>query len=74
MSNANKPYLFTKKTIVVKEYNPDFGDEKVCVCGHKYYRHFDTYENMHPVGCKYCHCDTFVDAAANGDFCAHKQK
>lgn len=36
-------------------YDPMFGDERLCLCGHPYYRHFDTYEEMSPVGCKYCH-------------------
>jgi hypothetical protein len=40
-------------------YDPNFGDDKVCQCGHPYYRHFDTYEDMYPVGCKYCGCDRF---------------
>lgn len=44
-------------------YDPDFGDDKICVCGHTYYRHFDSYENMSPVGCKYCECDKFKDQA-----------
>ena len=35
-------------------YDPDYGDDKMCQCGHPYYRHFDTYEKMKPVGCKYC--------------------
>jgi hypothetical protein len=42
------------------EYDPKFGDEKVCECEHTYYRHFDPYEQMDPVGCKYCQCDEFV--------------
>lgn len=33
----------------------------MCECGHLYYRHFDTYEHMHPVGCKYCGCHTFKE-------------
>lgn len=33
-------------------------DEK-CICGHVYYRHFDSWEDMYPAGCKYCECDTF---------------
>jgi len=41
------------------KYNPNFGDDKLCECGHPYYRHFDTYEDMDPVGCKYCECFTF---------------
>ncbi len=40
-------------------YDPKFGDNRVCVCGHAYYRHFDSYENMEPIGCKYCPCRTF---------------
>jgi hypothetical protein len=38
-------------------YMDDFGDDRLCVCGHPYYRHFDTYEDMAPVGCKYCQHD-----------------
>lgn len=30
-------------------------------CGHPYRRHFDTYEFMLPVGCKYCPCFTFKE-------------
>lgn len=43
------------------EYNPRYGDERVCKCGHLYYRHFDTYEDMRNVGCKYCGCLTFEE-------------
>jgi hypothetical protein len=35
-------------------YDPLYGDDKLCDCGHPYYRHFDTYDDMAPVGCKYC--------------------
>jgi hypothetical protein len=42
-------------------YNPQFGDDKLCACGHRYYRHFDTYEDMAPVGCKYCGCPEWHD-------------
>lgn len=44
---------------VKEEYNPEFGDNKLCICGHPYYRHFDPYEDMYPVGCKYCNCHKF---------------
>lgn len=56
------PYLITKITVVGyrKQYNPDYGDHKLCRCGHTYYRHFDSYEGMNPVGCKYCGCEEFV--------------
>jgi len=30
-------------------FDPKFGDTKLCLCGHPYYRHFDTYDDMSPV-------------------------
>ena len=55
------PYIIVTETIVktTKSYNPKYGDDRMCVCGHKYYRHFDTYEDMRAVGCKYCECHDF---------------
>lgn len=47
------------ETAVEYKYDPLFGDDKICACGHAYYRHFDTYEKMAPVGCKYCGCGQF---------------
>lgn len=41
-------------------YDPEYGDDKECLCGHAYYRHFDTYEDMYPIGCECCQCDKFV--------------
>jgi hypothetical protein len=41
-------------------YDKTFGDERDCACGHPYYRHFDTYADMAPVGCKYCDCCRWV--------------
>ena len=43
------------------EYSASFGDDKLCDCGHPYYRHFDTYDDMYPVGCKYCQCEVFKE-------------
>ncbi len=40
-------------------YKYTFGDDRVCTCTHTYVRHFDTYEAMAPVGCKYCECDRY---------------
>lgn len=45
-----------------QQYDPDFGDDRKCECTHPYYRHFDTYEDMYPIGCKYCYCETFVSS------------
>lgn len=62
MCNSDKPYIERTVTTVVWAYNPDYGNDRKCQCGHDYYRHFDTYDEMEPVGCKYCHCDEFVEA------------
>ncbi len=47
-------------------YDPNYGDNKLCKCGHPYHRHFDSYEDMSPVGCKYCNhydeCTGYVEA------------
>lgn len=54
------PYLI--RIIKERQYNPAYGDARVCKCGHPYYRHFDSYEDNDPCGCKYCGCDTFEEA------------
>lgn len=57
---SNKgPYIVTFSVNVHKEYNPHFGDDRECQCGHSYYRHFDSYEGMEACGCKYCGCYHF---------------
>lgn len=57
-----EPYLITKSTVYEKSYNKNYGDDRICKCGHSYYRHFDSYEFMDAIGCKYCNCDTFEAA------------
>lgn len=42
-------------------YDPNFGNERICKCGHTYYRHFDSYDDMAPIGCKYCQCGYFEE-------------
>jgi hypothetical protein len=54
------------------EYDSEFGDDRLCLCGHPYYRHFDTYDNMSPVGCKYCYggdCPGFKLASEHNKDC-----
>ena len=60
-SMSDIPYIITKRVVEDKAYNPAYGDDRVCQCGHPYYRHFDTYEDMRACGCKYCECFTFVE-------------
>lgn len=54
-----EPYLIKEVTIKERHYNPEYGDNRICECGHTYYRHFDSWDEMRPVGCKYCNCFTF---------------
>lgn len=61
VSDRNGPYLEYIMLQPTKMYNPDYGDTRMCKCGHHYYRHFDTYEDMNPCGCKYCRCRNFVE-------------
>lgn len=53
------PYIIKHVVKVHRLYNPEFGDDRVCQCGHPYYRHFDPYSEQDAVGCKYCDCYTF---------------
>lgn len=55
----DEPYLYKSRIRIEKKYNPNYGDDRICKCGHPYYRHFDPYEDNNPVGCKYCQCGTF---------------
>lgn len=55
------PYINKQKVIKLKYYNPNYGDDRVCICTHTYERHFDSYENMEAVGCKYCMCNHFIE-------------
>ena len=60
--NNEKPYLTEIITQEIKKYNPNYGDDRLCECGHSYYRHFDSWKDMLNVGCKYCPCLEFKEA------------
>jgi len=60
-TNINGPYLQKISVRTKYYYNPKYGDNRVCKCGHTYDRHFDSYEDMYPIGCKYCQCMEFVE-------------
>lgn len=65
-NKVEKPYLTKREVIIHKIYNPKYGDDHMCNCGHPYYRHFDTYPDsegvrMRAIGCKYCGCREFVE-------------
>lgn len=64
ISDATGPYLLTTvtRTLTALRYNKAYNQDAKCAdpeCAHPYYRHFDTYENMSIVGCKYCSCFWF---------------
>jgi len=61
VKNGVEPYLEGIITEQTRKYNPNYGDDRICKCGHPYYRHFDTYEDMYPCGCKYCGCRDFEE-------------
>lgn len=56
-----KPYLTKIKVIkqTTRKWNSKYDQDAICECGHFYYRHFDSYDNMFPCGCKYCGCYIF---------------
>lgn len=61
INSPDSPYLEYEYKVITRRYNPNYGDNRMCVCGHPYHRHFDSYENMEAVGCKYCGCSEFVE-------------
>lgn len=60
-ADVDTPYLIEVSIEREYKYNKNYGDDRICACGHPYYRHFDTYEEMEAVGCKYCGCSGFIE-------------
>lgn len=58
-TGTEPPYLIKRIVTEERAFNPKYGIDRVCVCGHTYDRHFDSYEDMDACGCKYCYCFTF---------------
>ena len=58
---TEQPYIEETVTTTVYKYNPNYGDDRICICGHSYYRHFDSWEDMEATGCKYCMCTYFEE-------------
>ena len=56
---GENPYLVEYEILTIHKYNPNYGDDRECECGHPYYRHFDSYDEMVACGCKYCNCYEF---------------
>lgn len=62
-SSGDQPYQIEHVVKEKRYYNPYYGDKRICKCGHIYERHFDGYDGMRAVGCKYCECYTFEEEA-----------
>jgi len=56
-----QPYLFVDKVVQVRNYNINYGDHRICQCGHPYYDHFVEDANMLPCGCNFCKCYVFME-------------
>lgn len=57
-----QPYIVEMHTTYTYHYNPRFGDERMCHCGHSYIQHFDAFEQYDELGCKQdCKCGHFRD-------------
>ena len=60
MRNLEVPYIITRRIVEELKYNPKYGDDRECVCGHPYWKHFH-YDDMNPIQCKYCSCNKFQE-------------
>lgn len=62
-----EPYIKETRIEIITEhkYNPKYGNDRICECGHPYHRHFDPYEKWDAVGCKYCDCMNFKEKSKN---------
>ena len=60
LQTVEPPYLEEIIVTVVRKWNPKHDQNTLCCCGHPYERHFDSYEGMDPIGCKYCECQSFT--------------
>lgn len=45
--------------ISINNYDPNYGDDKRCICDHNYSNHFDKYGDRKATMCKFCECVKF---------------
>lgn len=58
-----EPFIEEPQTKIVRRYNPEYGDEELCECGHPYKTHFDS-TGLH-IACYHCDCEGFVEDTEN---------
>lgn len=56
----DEPYIPTIVIAKCKRYNPTYGNERICICGAKYYEHFDEEGFGIPQPIKHNGCSQFV--------------
>ena len=62
-TGTEPPYFIKHIMVEERSFNPKYVLDRICRCGHPYYRHFDSYTvDYDSVGCKYCDCYTFEEA------------
>jgi hypothetical protein len=44
---------------IARVWDENHDQDAMCTCNHIYHRHFDGYDDMRAVGCKYCECWVF---------------
>lgn len=54
-----KEIKITKPRVRPPKWEENRDQNEECVCSHAYHRHFDSYGEMYPCGCKYCECRYF---------------
>lgn len=57
--NDENPYLEKTFTVTSKQYNPNYGDDRICECDHRYIKHFELLDIPIPSPCKLCGCESF---------------
>jgi hypothetical protein len=55
------PYIEETFIFTTKKYNANYGDDRICECGHSYIKHFDMFDILIPHRCKTCECAEFVE-------------
>lgn len=58
-ANPDKAYITQYYLGTKQVYNPEYGDNRTCVCGHKYIDHFSNERAGSVIGCRECSCSSF---------------
>lgn len=62
-----EPYLFIEQLVRVRAYNRNYGDHRICKCGHSYWSHFRHDGSYTPDICSECNCYVFMEKKEEED-------